>query len=176
MSDETSPDPRELVAALADPEARDATFARLLALGAGARDAVRAGLADGRAEVRRWCAYWFVRFAEPSDLEALVPLVRDSKSRVRHGALVALAQAPGLAGWSDVVPLLIERALDDESLRVRRQALLMLAWDRAHPDLESFFAARLEAESDAKLRFYARLGIARSRVRAATSGAEVVPC
>jgi hypothetical protein len=89
--------------------------------------------------------------------------VHDPKSRVRHAALVALALAPGLAGRSDVVPLLLERACDDESLRVRRQAVLLLAWERPHPDLEAFFAGLLERESDARLLAYARLGVARSR-------------
>ena len=158
---ETKTDPRALVAALADATGRLSAFAELVALGPSARDAVRAGLGDGRWEVRRWCAYWFVRFADADDFEALVPLVRDPKSRVRHAALIALVHAPGLAGRSDVVPLLLERACDDESLRVRRQAVLLLAWDHAHPDLEAFFAGLLETEEDARLRFYARLGIGR---------------
>jgi HEAT repeat protein len=165
---ETKLDPRALVAALADPEQRLSVFAELVALGPCARAAVRAGLGDGRWEVRRWCAYWFIRFAEAGDFEALVPLVRDPKSRVRHGALVALAHAPGLAAHSDVVPLLLERACHDESLRVRRQAVLLLAWDRPHPDLAAFFTGLLETEQDARLRFYACLGIGRS--------AEVASC
>jgi len=172
---EAKTDPQAWVGALADPARRIAAFEALLALGGGARAAVRAGLGDGRWEVRRWCAYWLYRFAETGDFEALVSLARDPKGRVRHAALVALAQAPGLAG-SDVVPLLLERACDDESLRVRRQAVLLLAWDRPHPDLEAFFAGVLDKESDARLRFYARLGIARSRARAATRSPEVAPC
>jgi hypothetical protein len=170
---ETKTDPQALVAALADPAQRDSAFA---ALGPSARAAVRAGLGDGRWEVRRWCAVWFIRFAEASDFEALAPLVRDPKSRVRHAALVAVTHAPGLAERSDVVPLLLERACDDASVRVRRQAVLLLAWDRAHPDLEAFFAGLLETESDAKLCFYARLGIARSRARAAKCGAAIASC
>lgn len=172
---ETKNDPRLLVAALADPARRNAAFAALVALGPSAREAVRDGLGDGRWEVRRWCAYWFFRFAELCDVEALAPLVRDPRSRVRHGALVALAHAPGLAGWSEVVPLLLERACEDESLRVRRQAVLLLAWERAHPDLEPFFAGLLERECDAKLCHYARLGIERSRARAAKRD-ELQPC
>ena len=159
---ETQADPRALVAALADPVQRNAAFAALVALGPSARDAVRGGLGDGRWEVRRWCVYWFVRFAEPGDLEALVPLVRDPRSRVRHGALVAIAHAKGAAERSDVIPLLLERACDDESLRVRRAAVLLLAWDLPHPDLAGFFRGLLETESDAKLCHYARIGIARS--------------
>jgi HEAT repeat protein len=172
---ETQTDPRALVAALADPARRLSAFAALVVLGPGAREAVRAGLGDGRWEVRRWCVYWFFRFAEASDVDSLVPLVRDPKSRVRQAALAVVALAPGSAEGSDVVPLLLERACDDESLRVRRQAVLFLAWERAHPDLESFFAGLLENESDTKLCRYARLGIARSRARAAKS-AGVQPC
>jgi HEAT repeat protein len=164
----TNGDAHAWVAALAEPSRRDAAFAALVALGPAARGAVHAGLGDGRWEVRRWCACWFIRFAGADDFDALVPLVRDSKSRVRHAALVALAHAPGLAGRGDVVPLLLERACDDESLRVRRQAVLLLAWDRAHPDLEAFFAGLLETEEDARLRFYARLGIGRSSARVAS--------
>ena len=173
---ETKTDARALVAALADPTQRYSAFAALVALGPSAREAVRGGLGDGRWEVRRWCVYWFIRFAESADFEALAPLVRDPKSRVRHAALVAVAHAPGLAERSDVVPLLLERACDDESLRVRRQAVLLLAWDRAHPDLEAFFSGLLETESDAKLCHYARLGVARGRARAASCGAEVARC
>jgi HEAT repeat protein len=56
-----------------------------------------------------------------------------------------------------VVPLLLERLFHDESLRVRRQAALALAWNHAHPDLAGVFA-ELERESDPKLRAWARLG------------------
>jgi HEAT repeat protein len=159
---ETKNEARALVAALADPEQRNRAIAALFALGPSARDAVRDGLGDGRWEVRRLCLWWFMRFAEPSDVDAIAPLVRDPKSRVRHAALVAVAHAPGTAERSDVVALLLERACADESLRVRRQAVLLLAWERAHPDLAGFFRGLLETESDPKLCHYARLGVARS--------------
>jgi len=158
----TKTDPRALVEALADPKLRNDAFAALVALGPGARTAVRAGLGDGRWEVRRWCLYWLFRFADAADLEAVAPLVRDSKNLVRHAALVALALSPGASERSDVVPLLLERACGDESLRVRRQAVLLLAWEHPHPDLAGFFRGLLETESDAKLCRYARQGIARS--------------
>jgi hypothetical protein len=172
---ETKADARALVDALADPSQRTRAFAALVTLGPRARDAVRGGLGDGRWEVRRWCVYWLIRFAEPSDFEALAPLVRDPKGRVRHAALMAVAHAPAFAERGDVVPLLLERACGDESLRVRRQAVLLLAWNRAHPDLEAFFAGLLETESDAKICQYARLGIAWSRARVAR-GAEAARC
>ena len=147
------------VAALADPSRRDAAFAALLELGPGARAAVHDGLGDGRWEVRRWCLYWLLRFAAPEDAAHVAPLLHDPRARVRHAAMVVL----GRAGCADVVPYLLERALEDESLRVRRQAVLFLAWEHPHPDLEGFFADLAAREPDATLRKYAGMGLARSR-------------
>jgi hypothetical protein len=62
--------------------------------------------------------------------------------------------------------LLVERVLQDESLRVRRQAVTMLAWELAHPDLEGFFAQLLESERDPKLLRFARAGVRLCRERA----------
>jgi len=152
---ETSPSSWALVAALARSETRDDAFQALLALGP-------AGLGDGRWEVRRWCLYWCFRFAEAADLDAVVPLVRDPRSRVRHAALVVLTHAPAAADRADVVPLLLERACADESLRVRRQAVVMLAWTRPHPDLAGFFRGLLDTETDPKLRKWAQAGLERS--------------
>jgi HEAT repeat protein len=150
---------RELVAALAAPERRVPAWTALLALGGEARDAVREGLGDGRWEVRRWCLYWLFRSARPEDVQCVLPLLRDPRAKVRHAALIALHCA-GLG--VEHVPLLIERALEDESLRVRRQAVELLAL-HAHPDLEEFFADLAEHESDAMLRKHAAVGRARSR-------------
>lgn len=122
----------------------------------------RAGLRDGRWEVRRGACWWLWRNGRPSDFELLVPLVRDPRSQVRAIALGALAHGASFASHPDVVPLLLERACHDDSLRVRRQAVGMLAWTRAHPDLVGFFRALLESETDPKLRYWARLGIARA--------------
>jgi hypothetical protein len=145
-----------LVDALADPQRRDAALRELVALGEGARGAVRAGLGDGRAEVRRWCAIALLPQPTPGDLPALLPLLRDPRSRVRHAVVVVLALVHPPA---EVVPRLVERALQDPSLRVRRQAVSMLAWRLAHPDLEGFFAGLLEHERDEKLLRHARAGL-----------------
>jgi hypothetical protein len=64
------------------------------------------------------------------------------------------------------VPRLVERALQDESLRVRRQAVCLLAWELAHPDLEGFFATLLAGERDEKILRYARAGVRFCRERA----------
>ncbi len=147
------------VAALADPSRRDAALAALLELGPEARAAVHDGLGDGRWEVRRWCLYWLLRFAAPEDAAHVAPLLHDPRARVRHAAMVVL----GRAGCADVVPHLLERALEDESLRVRRQAVLFLAWEHPHADLQGFFADLAAREPDATLRKYAGMGLARSR-------------
>jgi HEAT repeat protein len=154
-----------LVDALADKTGRDAAFRELVSLGERARAAVSRGLGDGRFEVRRWCALWLWRWPDSDNLRALTPLARDPRSPVRQTALVALSHTcPG----PEVVPLLLERALGDESLRVRRQAVLQLAWEHTHPDLESFFADLCASESDEKLRLYAASGLAKCRAARAT--------
>jgi HEAT repeat protein len=130
------------------------------------RDNVYAGLCDGRWEVRRASAWSLLREPEPADFERLVPLLRDPKAAVRQAAAAALALAHGAAREDEVVPLLVERALGDESLRVRRQAVSLLAWNLAHPQLEGFFAGILEHEADARLRAFARAGLRFSRERA----------
>jgi HEAT repeat protein len=156
---QTNGDAHAWVAALAEPSQRDAAFAALVALGPTARSAVHAGLGDGRWEVRRWCLYWLMRHVEPDDAAHVAPLLHDPRARVRHAAMVVLERAVG----AEAVPLLLERALEDESLRVRRQAVLYLAWEHPHPDLESFFAELAAHEGDATLRKYAGMGLARSR-------------
>lgn len=176
MSEPQKQDEAEgLVAALADPARREAAFRDLLALGGPARPAIRAGLGDGRWEVRRLCALWLMRFPEPDDLPRLVPLLRDPRSKVRHAAVVAVGCARA-ADPGDVVPFLVERALQDDSVRVRRQAVSMLAWRHAHPDLEGFFAGLLESERDPKLHRWAGIGRFFCRARAAQRAAKEESC
>ena len=166
----TKVEARAWVAALADPSRRDAAFAALVALGPAARSAVHEGLGDGRWEVRRWCLYWLLRFAAPEDAAHVAPLLHDPRARVRHAAMVVLRLAGGTEESGKVVPQLLERALEDESLRVRRQAVLLLAWEFAHPDLEGFFADLLARERDPTLHKYAGIGLVRCRA------AEATPC
>jgi hypothetical protein len=94
-----------------------------------------------------------------------VPLLRDPKAAGSAAAAVAPALAHGPAREDEVVPLLVERALGDDSLRVRRQVVSLLAWRLAHPDLEGFFTALIEADSDAKLAEFARAGLRACRER-----------
>src|SRR5262245_24191942 len=113
-----------------------------------AHEELLAGLRDGRWEVRRACAFGLMHCAEPADLPLLAALLHDPKAKVRHAVVTAIALAHGPGRESEVAALLVERALTDESLRVRRHAVSMLAWQLAHPDLEGFFAELAATESD----------------------------
>jgi HEAT repeat protein len=151
----------QLVDALGDPAGRDAAFQALLALGMPAAPEVRAGLGDGRWEVRRLCAAWLWRFQHRAGFEALIPLLRDRHSKVRCTAVVGVGHAGAVAESHEIVPLLLERVYHDESLRVRRLALLLVAWVHPDPSLRELFAELERTETDPKLRAWARLGVAR---------------
>ncbi len=144
---------------------RDAAWSALIEAGLAARGAVREGLGNANWQVRRWCAIWLDRHADPESLEALVPLLRDPKSQVRLFAVHSISCDRCREGENpiDVVPLLIERIAQDESIRVRRHAVAMLAFQHAHADLESFFQQLLDTETDAKLHKHAGFGLIRCR-------------
>jgi len=169
MTAETaSPDARELVGKLAEPRP-DLTFLRLKELGIPARDAVVEGLKHGHWQVRRWCAIWLDHFADTESLHALIPLLNDPKSEVRMFAVHSLACDKCKMGENpiDVVPLMMERIAHDESIRVRRHAVMMLAYQHAHPDLEGYFQHLLDTETDAKLHKHAGFGLLLCREKAA---------
>lgn len=165
MSETRRSEAEDLVQQLASKEQRPKAWKELLDLGLPARDAVREGLRHGHWEVRRWCALWLDQYADTESLHALIPLLRDPKSQVRMFALHALTCDRCKAGENpiDVVPLLIERIREDESIRVRRHAVMMLGFQHAHPDLEGFFQDLLDTETDAKLHKHAGFGLIRCR-------------
>jgi len=127
------------------------------------REEALAGLGDGRWAVRLRCAAWLLRVGDDSLPEALVPLTRDPKRQVRQLATYAVGRRREGAGFPDAVPLLLERVLQDDSPKVRRIALLLLAYEHAHPDLCGFFQDRLDREQDPKLHKLAGIGLWRSR-------------
>jgi hypothetical protein len=94
-----------------------------------------------------------------------VPLLRDPKSQVRMFALHSLScdRCKLDENPIDVVPLLIERIQQDESIRVRRHAVTMLGFQHAHPDLEGFFQHLLDTETDKKLHKHAGFGLMKCR-------------
>ncbi|MEN8182693.1 MAG: HEAT repeat domain-containing protein [Myxococcota bacterium] len=126
------------------------------------------GLRHGNWQVRRWCAIWLDHYADAESLHALLPLLRDPKSKVRLFAVHSVACDRCKAGENpiDVVPLLMERIRNDESIRVRRHAVMMLAFQHAHADLEGFFQELLDTETDPKLHKHAGFGLILSRQKA----------
>lgn len=165
--DADADDARELVAQLAEPRP-DLTFLRLKELGLPAREAVVEGLKHGHWQVRRWCAIWLDHYADTESLHALIPLLNDPKSAVRMFAVHSLACDRCKTGENpiDVVPLMMERIANDESIRVRRHAVMMLAYQHAHPDLESYFQQLLDTETDPKLHKHAGFGVLLCREKA----------
>ncbi len=139
-------------------------FLALYSRGAGTLPAVRDGLEHPDWNVRRWCALFLDNFADAESLEALVPLLEDPKADVRVWAVHSLACESCKDGPNpiDAVPLLLDRIAMDASVRVRRQAVAMLAHHRT-PDVRVLpaFKRILATEEDRKLRLHAEHGVRR---------------
>ncbi|MCG8466651.1 MAG: HEAT repeat domain-containing protein [Gemmatimonadetes bacterium] len=154
----------ELVEEFAISEHRMPAFLALYARGEAALPAVREGFGHANWHVRRWCALFADNFADGETLRALVPLLRDPKRQVRLWAVHSLACETCKDGPNpiDAIPLLIERIELDESIKVRRQAVAMLAEHRA-PDARVLpaFERIVAEETDRKLVNHARRGIDR---------------
>ena len=139
----------------------------LTQLGRDALPAVLEGLRHGNWRVRRGCAVFLDHYADPPSLPQLIPLLRDPKSAVRKWAVHSLGCDRCKQDESfpiDVVPQLVERFEHDESIRVRRMVVQVLAHARP-PEAASarLFQAALERETDRKIRLHAAAGLERCR-------------
>jgi HEAT repeat protein len=156
--------PDELVAELANAPNRMAAFLALYSRGREAVPAIRAGLTHSDWNIRRWCASLADNFADAELFRALVPLLNDPKADVRVWAVHSLSCETCKDGPNpvDAVPLLLDRIQSDVSMKVRRQAVSMLAHHRS-PDVRVLpvFKRLLVEESDRKLRLHAEQGIRR---------------
>ncbi len=154
----------ELVAEFANPENRMPAFLALYERGDEVLPDIRAGLKQANWQVRRWCAIVADNFADGETLEALVPLLRDPKAKVRVWAVHSLACESCKDGPNpiDAIPLLLERIEMDESIKVRRHAVAMLAEHRS-PDARvlPIFQRIAAEEDDRKLRRHAERGLKR---------------
>lgn len=154
----------ELVDEFANGENRMPAFLSLYSRGEAALPAVREGLRNANWRVRKWCALFIDNFADAETLHALVPLLRDPKAAVRTWAVHSLSCESCKDGPNpiDAVPLLLERIEMDESIKVRRQAVAMLAHHRS-PDARVLpvFKRILAEEDDRKLRLHAEQGVKR---------------
>ena len=156
-------DPEELVNALTNAHERFPAYQALVAMGGDALPAIRRGLQHPDWQVRKWSAMCLDQVADAPSLEALLPLMRDPKRDVRLWAVHSIACdhcRDEIACTMDVVPHLIERIEEDESVRVRRMATIMLYTD--YPDARALPALKsLLSEDDGKLRRHAARALAR---------------
>lgn len=127
------------------------------------REEAIAGLRDGRWAVRLRSAWWLDHADDRAALPSLVALTRDPKRQVRQFATFAVGRQRDDPPFPDAIPILMERALEDTSPRVRRVAVQILAYSYAHPDLCGFFQALLDTEQDPKLHKLAGIGLWLSR-------------
>ena len=165
--------PEELVGALADPALRYPAFTALQRFGPRALPAIREGLRHGDWQVRKWSVMYLDHHADPETLLRVIPLLRDPKSDVRLWAVHSLSGDTGKEGDGgslDVVPHLIERAVEDTSLRVRRMALAMLATRPPDPRIANACRGLLAAETDRKLRHHAERALRAHQDHAAEAG------
>jgi len=138
-----------------------------------AMDSRATELVDAFAGSRWWealqelgCLAYLDHHADVETLEKVIPLLHDPKSDVRLWAVHTLGCDRCKPGENplDVEPMLIERALHDESLRVRRQAVVSLAYLRPpDPRSAALFARILEGETDRKLVLHATAGLRKAR-------------
>ncbi len=158
--------PARLVEGLGAPRGKDrfASYQALLAMGAEALPALRAGLRSADWQVRRWSAMCLDQVADEDALADLVPLLTDSHAKVRLWAVHSIACEHCKVDVScpvDVVPHLLARIREDPSVRVRRMAVIMLGSEfddtRAVPVLEGVLAR----ETDAKLIEHAKQALRR---------------
>lgn len=145
---------------------RFANYQALIGIGEPALPAIRDGLRHGDWQVRRWAAMCLDQIADEEALADLVPLLTDPHPKVRLWAVHSIACEHCKEDVScpiDVVPLLIRTIREDESIRVRRMAVIMLGSEfkdeRAVPVLREV----LSAESDLKIRAHAEVALTRLR-------------
>ncbi len=156
--------PEELVSEFANGPNRFAAYLALYSRGYEALPAIREGFKQANWQVRKWCALFADNFADAATLRAIVPLIHDPKSDVRRCVVHSIACESCKDGPNpvDPIPLLLERIEQDESIRVRRQAVGMLAHHRKpDPRVLPVFKKVLAFEEDRKLRLHAEQGLER---------------
>jgi HEAT repeat protein len=161
----------ELVAEFANGQNRWPAFLALYGRGANALPAVRTGLQSANWHIRHWSAILADNFADVETLRALTPLLHDPKAEVRVWAVHSLSCERCKDGPNpvDAIPLLLERIEQDSNIKVRRQALAMLAHHRS-PDRRVLPILRkiMSEEVDKKLRLHAEQGLRRYRAAGLT--------
>jgi len=154
----------ELVAEFANGQNRMPAFLALYSRGAEALPAVRQGLQHANWHIRHWSAILADNFADDETFRALTPLLHDPRAEVRVWAVHSLSCEKCKNGPNpvDVIPLLLERIEQDPNIKVRRQAVAMLAYHRTpDPRVLPIFKRIVLEEADNKLRRHAEQGLKR---------------
>jgi hypothetical protein len=118
----------QTVARLADVSTRWPAVQTLMAAGPAATPAVRAGLSHRHASVRVACCFVLDHQLDLAAIPELLANVAHRNRKVRAWALHALAcdrckEGDCRPGAGDVVPLVLDRLVNDPSARVRRMAV-----------------------------------------------------
>ena len=156
--------PEQLVDEFKNSANRMAAYLALYARGNESLPAIREGFKHANWQVRKWCALFADNFADAETLRAIVPLIYDPKSDVRSCVVhsISCESCKDGANPVDPIPLLLERIKRDESIKVRRQAVGMLAHNRRpDPRVMPVFKEVLANENDRKLRLHAERGLQR---------------
>ncbi len=151
----------ELVEALANNRWSD--IQKLMDIGEAALPAVKYGMGHPDWRVRRGCAFVVDHVFDVDALQRLILLARDPKKKVRNMAVHALGcdRCKGGVNPIDAVPHLAHAALNDESLRVRRTATLMLALQAPEKRVARVLRKILAGASDPKILKHANYGLDR---------------
>jgi hypothetical protein len=139
--------------------------AAFLALGPRAFPAVRRGLGHSSWKVRRDCLRFLDHHVDPEMALLILDRLRDEHPDVRKWAVHALGcdhcKEESALGF-DPVPHLMDVIRDDSSLRVRRSAVVALAWTQPPSSrIADFLGTLLDSETDEKIRFHAEGGVSR---------------
>ena len=159
--------PEELVAEFANGQNRMPAFLALYSRGARVLPAVRQGLQHANWHIRHWSAILADNFADDETLRALTSLLNDPRAEVRVWAVHSLSCERCKNGPNpiDAIPLLLERIEQDSNIKVRRQAVAMLAYHRTpDPRVLPIFRRIVSEDADKRLRRHAEQGLKRYRI------------
>ncbi len=153
-------DPEALIESLRDPRWR-LVSRRMNEVGIGVRAAAYRGLGDLDWRVRAGCADYMDHFADDRCALRLILTLHDPKRIVRQLA----THAVGCHGCKpapltlDVVAPLIRRLDEDRSLKVRRQAALMLLFQPPERRITRRVHRLLREETDRRLHKHAGMAL-----------------
>ena len=154
----------QLVTRLGIRKDRFKAYQRLLQLKDAALPAIRKGLRDDQMQIRKWCAMILDQIADKDALMDLIPLLTDPHPAVRLWAVHSISCDHCKEDVScdvDLVPMLIDRVQNDDNIRVRRMALIMMTTDFSDQRTIPMHYEILENETDKKLLAHARKGLER---------------